>query len=337
MDTTLNDYPIQGYYLFNSGKSDSITAFEKMTRLRVNRQDVVVFPIAELEDVSQDSKEESWWNSFWEDGWSHLTFGTVSTAFGIGILCLATGPAGWITGALAIGGGTISAFSGTGQLLSTNSETKQLYASIGDAALSLNNIPGLVVGTGSYVFTKDFDQSMNYANYAGIASGSTSLIRSGWNALRMQKLYSFNVGLNNTGWSSITRNINARLVGINPKGLEGSHLIPQRVVQKMVAKAPRLKKTIENFFNGPLCISFMKDTEHALVDSYRWRTLPLAQKETLRLTNPYTTFLIENYPQFADALGFFPNMSSTVRPVASSLVITSGRAVKSQATSSSNR
>lgn len=328
-----SDYPIQSYYLFNVGTNDPILAFEKLTKLQVNQHEIVKYTRFEFENEIQASMQESWWNSFWKDGWSHIIFGTVSTGFGIGILCLATGPVGWVTGALAIAGGSIGTGSGIVQLNAKNEKTKQLYHTIGDVSLSLNNIPGLVVGTGSYVFTHDLSQSIGYADLASISTGSASLIKSGVKAFKMQRLYNLNVGLNNTSWSSFTRNINARLVGIDPKGLEASHLVPQSVIRKMVAKAPwSLKEPIEKFFNGPLCIHFMRETEHALVDPYRWRFLPSAQKEILKVTNPVMSNLMDNYPQLGGLVGFIPNTSPTLRPVVYNLVITSGRVANHQTT-----
>lgn len=326
-----SDFTIQSYYFFNSGQQDPVAAFEKMTKLQVNRRELITLPIADLETSSSNPQQEFWHDSIWNGGWSHITFGTVSTAFGIGILCLATGPVGWITGALAIIGGTASAVSGIVQLNTHDPKTKELYHLIGDVSLSLNNIPGLAVGTGSYVFTQDINQSITYANIAGIASGGASLLKSGFNAYRMQRLYGFRVGLNNSSWSPFTRNVNAKIIGINPIGLEGSHLVPQRTVKAIVQKAPIvLRKPIENFFNGPLCIHFMQDIEHALVDPKRWRFLPTAQKEILKLTNPLMSNLMENYPQIGGLVGIPSNLSPTLQPVATSLVITGARTIKYQ-------
>ena len=339
METTYDPYPIQSFYLFQSQESDPIRAFEGLTQLRVNRSDVTVVPIAALEKIAKDSKqaEKSCWDSFWDDGWSHIAFGTVSTAFGIGFICIATGPVGWVSGVLALGGGAVSMFSGGGQLLTTDPATKKFYAQLGDASLSLNNIPGVVAGAATYIVTEDFGQSIDYANYAGIVAGGYSLARSWMNAFKLQRMYSLEVGLKNSRWSTRTRRINASLMGINPKGLEGSHLVPQRVVRTLVTKVPRFRRQIENLSNGPLGISFMSPVEHALVDSYRFRTLPVATKEALAVSNPFKTMLLESYPKIAEGLGFIPNMSPATRPVFNSFVITSGRTVKTTTTSSSRR
>lgn len=104
------------------------------------------------------------------------------------------------------------------------------------------------------------------------------------------------------------------------------HLLSDNEPNDETLKA--FKETDEGKVNGPICISFMKDTEHALVDPYRWRTLPLVQKEILRLTNPFTTTLIENYPELTAGFGSVPNLSPTVLPVVKSLVITSSRSTK---------
>lgn len=336
---TYDPFPIQSFYLFQTKESDPFRAFESLTQLQVNRSDLTVFPISTLEQVNKHPKQaqKSWWNSFWDDGWSHIAFGTVSTAFGIGFLCLATGPVGWITGVLALSGGAISVASGGGQLLTTDPETKKLLAQLGDASLSLNNIPGFTVGTATYILTGSYGQTIEYANYAGILAGGYSLASKGMNAIKLQQMYNLEVGSNSSRWSTRTRGINAMLMDINPKGLEGSHLVPQRVIKTLVAKAPKFRKPIENLANGPLGINFMSSVEHALVDPYRYRTLPVATKEILALTNPTRVKLLENYPKLAEVLGFIPNMSPTTRPVFNSLVITSGRSLKTAATSSSEK
>lgn len=339
MGTRDNPYPIQSYYFFQSNEPDPIRAFEKQTQFRVNHSDVYVIPISTLEKAAEDPKkaEKSWWNSFWQDGWSHLTFGTVSIGFGIGFLCLATGPAGWITGVLAMGGGAVSVFSGGAQLYSTDPETKKLYAQLGDASLSLNNMPGFAVGTATYMLTGNFGRSIDYANYAGLFAGGSSLVRSGMRAVKMQRMYNLEVGLNSTRYGSRTRAINAYLMNIDPAGLEASHLIPQRVLKVIIDKVPKHRRSIENLGNGPLGINFLTPVQHALVDPYRFRTLPVATKEALALSDPFRTIILQNYPKLAQIFGFVPNMSPTARPMFNSLVITGGRTIKTQATDSSDK
>jgi hypothetical protein len=188
------------------------------------------------------------------------------------------------------------------------------------------------------MLTGNFDQSINYANFAGLFAGGSALVKSGMKAFKMQRLYNFEVGLNSTRYSSRTRAINAYLMNINPTGLEASHLIPQRVLKFIVEKAPpKLRKPIENLGNGPLNINFLTPVQHALVDPYRFRTLPFATKEDLALSDPFRTMILQNYPQLAQIFGFVPNMSPTMRPMFNSLVITGGRTIKTLATDSSDK
>jgi hypothetical protein len=49
------------------------------------------------------------------------------------------------------------------------------------------------------------------------------------------------------------------------------------------------------------------------------------------------TALIKNYPKLADTLGFYSNMSKTIKPVFNSLLITGGRAAKIKAVNASNK
>src|SRR5260221_9621201 len=98
-------YPMRSYYLFKSDVSDPIRAFELETGLKVNRSNSQVFALSENDDDEALKQiEKSWWDSFWEDGWSHVAFGTVSTAVGAGTLCAVTGPPGWVSGVLALSG-----------------------------------------------------------------------------------------------------------------------------------------------------------------------------------------------------------------------------------------
>ncbi len=337
MRDTYDPYSVRSYYFFKSDVSDPIRAFELETGLKINRNDVQVFPLSENDGQPPKQEEKSWWNSFWEDGWSHVAFGTVSTGVGVGILCVATGPIGWVSGVLALAGGATAAVSGGGQLLSSDPETKKMFEQVGDVSLSANNIPGLAVGSATYLWTGDFNTSIDYANYAGMISGGASLAKSGFNAIKMQRLYNFEVGFNSTRWGTRTRNISAMVVGIDPKGLEGSHLIPQRFMRTLVERFPKLQRYIENIFNGPLGVNFIPATAHALVDSYRFRTLAAAQKEFLAATQPMRTALIKNYPKLADTLGLYSNMSPTTKPMFNSLLITGGRAAKVNAITSPNK
>ena len=335
METQEDPFPIQNFYFFQSKERDTITAFEKASGFNVNRRDVYEIPISELEKDAKNPKTapKSWWNSFWQDGWSHLTFGTVSTGIGVGVFWFATGPVGWITGVLAIGGGSASMFSGGVQLLSNDPEIRMVAHELGKASLSLNNIPGFSVGTATYLLTRDYEQSLWYADIAGLTSAGISLTHNVMKATKMQRLFNLEVGSNSTKWAAPVRNINASLMEINPKGLEGSHLVPQRILKTLGEKFPKFKRDIEKLGNGPLGINFLSPMEHALVDPYRFRTLTALQKEALAVTNPVQTSLIKNYPRIAELVGIPKNMSPTIRPVFNCLLITGGRIIKLDANS----
>lgn len=141
-----------------------------------------------------------------------------------------------MTGALAVGGGVIGTGSGVIQLNAKDEKTKQLCATIGDVSLSLNNIPGLVVGTGSYVFTQDLSRSMDYANIAGITAGGASLIRSGTKAYKMQRLFNVEVGQYKTSWNSFTRKLMQGLLELTLKGLRHLTLFPNVSLKKWLKK-----------------------------------------------------------------------------------------------------
>jgi len=333
-------YPIQSYYLFEAKGPDKVAAFEQVTGLRVNRQDLVVVPVSSLPKVSESPKKvkHSWIDSFWDSGWSNVTFGTVATVAGIGLLCLASGPFGIVSGILAVAGGSVGALSGGAQLLSNDPRRKQFFADLGNASLALDNIPGLIAGTTTYVITGDVSRTVDYANVAGLVGGVTSLARGGVKAIKVQRLYNLEVGAFSTKWSRRTRRINAMIMGIDPTGLEGSHLVPQRIFSPFVQRLPmRLQRPFENLFNGPLGVNFIPAMEHALYDSYRFQTLPKAGKEALSAAHPIRAALLQHSPQVADVFGFAPNMSPVVRPIANSLVITTGRAAKAASANTSEK